>query len=130
MIDKLIVSCVQKYFDENHLWNPTQHGFPKCKFCNTKLLVVILDFQRFVDLAISSDCIYINFLKAFEKVSITILLQNVQLTNWVKKIVFIAGYLNGRTKLVVVGEAMSSSIDVLSGVPRVASGSNFILFIY
>ena len=58
------------------------------------------------------------------------ILKNVQLINWVKKtIAFIADYLNGRTQQVVIGEAMPSSIDVLSGVPRVAAWVQF-YFVY
>ena len=74
-MEKLIVSRVQKYFDENHLWNPAQHGFRKSRSCNTQLFEVILDCQRFADLAMPFDCIYIDFSKAFDKVSIPILLQ-------------------------------------------------------
>ena len=47
VMEKLVVSRVQKYFDENHLWNPAQHGFRKSRSCNTQLLEVILDFRRF-----------------------------------------------------------------------------------
>ncbi|XP_065562443.1 uncharacterized protein LOC136028527 [Artemia franciscana] len=40
VMEKLIVSRVQKYFDGNHLWNPAQHGFRK------KIGLVILSFLR------------------------------------------------------------------------------------
>ncbi|XP_065571513.1 uncharacterized protein LOC136034304 [Artemia franciscana] len=108
-MEKLIVSRVQKYFDGNHLWNPAQHGFRKNRSCNTQLLEVILDFQRFADLAISFDCIYIDFSKAFDKVSIPIRLKKCATYKLGKKtIAVIADYLNGRTQQVVVGEAISS----------------------
>ncbi|XP_065583537.1 uncharacterized protein LOC136042500 [Artemia franciscana] len=47
VMENLIVSRVQKYFDGNHLWNPAQHGFRKNKSCNTQLLEVTLDFSTF-----------------------------------------------------------------------------------
>ncbi|XP_065565460.1 uncharacterized protein LOC136030400 [Artemia franciscana] len=130
VMEKLIVSRVQKYFDGNHLWNPAQHGFRKNRSCNTQLLEVILDFQRFAYLAIPFDCIYIDFSKSFDKVSILTLLKKCVAYKLGKKtIAFIADYLNGRTQQVVVGEAMSSSIDVLSGAPRVAAWVQF-YFVY
>ena len=93
--------------------------FEKNRSCNTQLLEVILDFQRFADLAIPFDCIYIDFSKAFDKVSIPTLLKKCAAYKLGKKtIVFIADYLNGQTQQVVVGEAISSLIDVLSGVPQ------------
>ena len=115
VMEKLIVSRVQKYFGEYYLWNPTQHGFRKSRSCNTQLLEVILDFQRFADLAIPFDCIYIDFSKAFDKVSMPILFQKCSAYKLSKKTIpSIAHYPIGRTQEVVVGEAMSSSIDVLS----------------
>ena len=87
-------------------------------------------FQRFADLAIPFDCIYNDFLEVFDKVSIPILLQRYAAYKLgIKTLAFIADYLNGRTQQAVVREAMSSSIDVLSRVPRVAAWVQF-YFVY
>lgn len=119
VMEKLIVARIQTYFDENNLWNPAQHGFRKRRSCNTQLLEVIVDFQHYADLGIPFDCIYIDFAKAFDKVSMSQLVEKCRLYNiGVRTVDWIADYLRGRSQQVVVGEAASQSIDVLSGVPQ------------
>ena len=48
--------------------------FEERKSFNTKVLEEIVDFQGFADLGIPFDCVYIDFSKAFDKVSIPLLL--------------------------------------------------------
>jgi len=72
---KLIVERIQKFFDDNSLWSPAQHGLRKRRSCNSQLLEVIADFQGFADLGIPFDCVYTDISKAFDKVSIPLLLQ-------------------------------------------------------
>ena len=74
MIGKLIVEQIQKCFNDNSLWTPAPHGFQKEIPCNTQLLEVIADFQSFTDLGIPFDNVYIDLSKAFDRVSIPLIL--------------------------------------------------------
>ena len=75
IMEKLIVKRIQNCFKSNLLWHPFQHGFHKKRSCNTQLLEVITDFHRIADEGLRFDCIYLDFSKAFDKISILPLLQ-------------------------------------------------------
>ena len=90
VMEKLIVKRIQNYFESNLLWHPSQHGFHKKRSCNTQLLEVITDFHRMADEGLRFDCIYIDFSKAFDKISIPLLLQKYEvyhlggrMLNWI-----------------------------------------------
>ena len=70
VLEKIIVYWTQGYFERNKLWHPSQHGFRENKSSNTHLLEAIKDFQNMADFGLKFDCLYINFNKAFDKVSV------------------------------------------------------------
>jgi hypothetical protein len=72
-MEKIVMSRIQAHVEENNLWNSAQHGFRKRRSCNTQLLEVIHDFQL-INNGILFDCIYIDFSKAFDKISIPLLI--------------------------------------------------------
>ena len=93
--------------------------FQKRRSCHTQLLEVIVDFQGFADLGTPFDCVYIDFSEALDKVSIPLLLRKCAMYNLgPKTVLFIADYLQQRTEQVVVGEVVSSPIELISGVPQ------------
>ena len=73
-MEKLNSKRIQNYFESNLLWHPSQHGFHKKHSCNTQLLEVVTDFHRMADEGLMFDCIYIDFSKVFDKISILLLL--------------------------------------------------------
>ena len=74
-MEELIVKRIQNYFESNLLWHGPQHGFCKKHSCNTQLLEVVTDFHRMADKSFMFGCIYIDFSKVFDKISILLLLQ-------------------------------------------------------
>ena len=119
IMEKLIVKRIQNYFESNLLWHPSQHGFCKKRSCNTQLLEVITDFHRMADEGLMFDCIYIDFSKAFNKISILLLLQKCEVYHLgARTLNWIGDYLTGRMQKVIVGDALSSAEMVLSGVPQ------------
>ena len=116
---KLIVKRIQNYLESNLLWHPSQHGFRKKRSCNTQLLEVITDFHRMADEGLRYDCIHIDFSKAFDKISIPLLLQKCEVYHLgARTLNWIGDYLTSRTQKVIVGDALSSAEIVLSGVPQ------------
>jgi hypothetical protein len=69
---------IQNYFEKDSLWNMAQHGFKKNRSWNTQLTQVIKDFQKMADSGLKFDCIYVDFCKAFDKDSMSLLVENVK----------------------------------------------------
>ena len=89
------------------------------KSCNTQLLEVIKDFQNMADFGLKFDCLYIDFSKAFDKVSISLLLEKCEKYKLGSRtLTWITDYLSGRSQQVIVGSALSSESPILSGVPQ------------
>ena len=58
------------YFLESHaLITHHQHGFRTDHSCTTQLLELMEDFTNFYEMEIPFDCIYLDFAKAFDRVS-------------------------------------------------------------
>ena len=109
--------CIK--FESNLLWHSSQHGFCKKCSCNTQLLEVITDFHRMADEGLRFYCIYIDFSKAFDKISIPLLLQKCEVYHLgARTLNWIGDYLTDRTQKLIVGDALSSAEIVLSGVPQ------------
>ena len=91
----------------------------KNRACNTQSLEVIKDFQNMADFGLKVDCSFIDFSKAFDKVSVSLLLEK-----WKKyelgsrALAWITDYLIGRPQHVIVCSALSSDSPILSGVPQ------------
>ena len=77
------------------------------------------DFTNFYEMEIPFDCIYLDFVKAFDRVSLQRLLTKLynigirgNLINWIKD------FLKGREKRVVVNNEFSDWASVVSGIPQ------------
>ena len=113
--------------------DPRQHGFLKNKSCNTNLLTFIEPIARYLHEKIGTDVIYFDFAKAFDTVSHDLILQKLKIQYKIDGTLLklFVNYLQGRKQQVMIDNAVSNSVDVLSGVPQ---GSNlgpliFVLFI-
>jgi len=65
------------------------------------------------------DCIYLDFSKELDKISILLLLQKCEVYHLgARTLNWIGHYLTGRMQQAIVGDALSSAEMVLSGVPQ------------
>jgi hypothetical protein len=65
------------------------------------------------------DYLYINFSKAFDKVSVNLLLEKCEEYELGSRtLAWITDYLTGRSQQVIVGSALSSKSPILTGVPQ------------
>lgn len=98
---------------------PEQHGFTGGRSTATNLIL----YHEFILSAFASfsqvDAVYLDFSKAFDKVSHTILISKLEsygildpLLSWIKS------YLSGRTSIVRFGGGVSDPFIVKSGVPQ------------
>ena len=113
--------------------DPRQHGFLKNKSCNTNLLTFTESIARSLHEKIGTDVIYFDFAKAFDTVSHDLILQKLKVQYKIDGTLlkFFVNYLQGRKQQVIIDNAVSNSIDVLSGVPQgsILGPLFFVLFI-
>ena len=69
LLERLIKDHLVDFRVENKLINPSQHGFLKARSCLTNMLCFLEDVTKWVDEGSPVDIIYLDFKKAFDKVS-------------------------------------------------------------
>ena len=134
-VSKVMERCVFNHvypFVENRL-HPLQHGFIKGRSCATQLLKVYHQIGSVLDKGGQVDIIFLDFSKAFDCISHSLLLHKLQamfgfdgrLLTWVKN------YLSDRYQRVVIENSSSDWLPVHSGVPQgsILGPLLFLLFI-
>lgn len=119
IMEHIIVSNIMNYADRNKILTSKQHGFRSKLSCETQLLSLIQELHENLNNGSQTDLIFLDFAKAFDKVSHNRLLYKLfkygiqgQTNNWIKC------FLHGRSQQVLVDNEMSDSVPVLSGVPQ------------
>jgi len=74
VLEQLILEAIIKQVEEKKVIRSSQHGFTKRKSCLTNLIAFYDDMTVCVDEERAVDVVYLDFSKAFDKVSHNILL--------------------------------------------------------
>ena len=119
IFESLLNDKLGAHLAENHLIRSTQHGFIKGRSCSTNLIVFLDKLTEIVDRGKAADVFYLEFSKAFDTVPKERLLLKLQAKGIDGKVLlWIRNWLSGRTQAVKVGESVSGSSQVKSGVPQ------------
>ena len=68
LLERLIKDHMMDFLVRHKLLNSSQHGFLKARSCLTNMLCFLEEITKWIDEVSPVDIIYLDFLKAFEKV--------------------------------------------------------------
>ena len=117
MMERLVKDAMMQHVESHGLLCDAQHGFRTGRSPQTNLVEFLNETTKWIDDGKAFDIIYLDFSKAFDKVSHAKLVEKLEMANIVGKVkVWIADWLKGRKQRVKVEESFSDWIDVLSSV--------------
>ncbi len=119
IMETIIKNHLVRHLEENNLIKDTQHGFLKGKSCATNLIIFMDKLTEIVDKGSKADVFYLDFSKAFDKVSHQKLLIKLESKGVGGEVLaWIKNWLTNRTQKVKVGTALSGEENVESGIPQ------------
>ena len=119
ILESFVRDAVVEHMTVHNLYAKCQHGFRKKRSCITQLLEVMEDFTKLLDDKDNVDVIYLDFRKAFDSVPHNRLITKLKaygITNSIER--WITNFLSDRTQRVKVGNSLSNSSRVISGIPQ------------
>jgi hypothetical protein len=118
-MERFVYDWVYAYVQSSAPLHPSQHGFQPAQSCTTQLLEYFNDLTGALDSSICVDVIYLDFSKAFDKISHSLLLLKLQRRGLPSQLVaWIASFLANRRQRVALGSDYSDWAPVTSGVPQ------------
>ena len=119
IFERIVRKNLAFYFEHNNLFNHNQHGFRSNRSCSTQLITHVNNILTNAINQQDTDCIYVDYSKAFDKIDHDILLSKLNyygLSN--KYLHWIKNFLNDRVQTVYLNNHFSYPTPVLSGVPQ------------
>ena len=129
VLEKIICATMIGFLTINHLISPQQHGFVRRRSCQTNMMLCLERWTQMLDDGKSVDVTYFDYSKAFDKVSHRLLI--VKLKSYGiegKLLAWIEAWLVDRRQRVVVGDAKSPWLGVVSGTTQ-GTVLGFLLFL-
>jgi len=119
LMERIISDKIKKHLQDHSLLNEAQHGFRQKRSTTTNLLAFWNSVTENLDKNHPVDVIYLDFSKAFDRVSHQLLSQKLgrfkmggKLTIWIRN------WLSDRKQRVVINGEESDFINVTSSVPQ------------
>lgn len=119
IFEHIIYSQVVTFLEANSFFSSSQHGFRKSYSCETQLISFTHDLFAAIDKKTVTDCIFLDFSKAFDVVSHQLLFLKLSKLNIDQQVLtWIKNFLFNRTQFVTANDFDSSLSSVNSGVPQ------------
>ena len=119
VFEKVMRNKLVDFFEENELFNNSQHGFRIGRSCLSQLLAHHDKILSLLERGLNVDTVYLDFSKAFDKVDHRIVLKKLSLLGIRGKILsWLKSFLSSRTQKVMVNGVLSEPSPVTSGVPQ------------
>ncbi|CAM4578822.1 unnamed protein product [Lepidochelys olivacea] len=118
-MEQVLKESILKHLEERKVIRNSQHGFTKGKLCLTNLIAFYDEITGSVDERKVVDVLFLDFRKAFDTVSHSILVSKLKkygLDEWTIR--WIESWLDCRAQRVAINGSMSSWQPVSSGVPQ------------
>ena len=119
LLEHIIYSAISSHANVHNIMCTNQHGFRKKRSCETQLLETVNDLTGALDAGYEADILFLDFSKAFYRVSHNCLLYkllhygiNGPVHNW------ITNFLSDRHQQVILDNCYSNPCKVSSGVPQ------------
>lgn len=119
LLEHIIAKHIVAYVTEHNLLSNVQHGFRAGYSTISQLVGTVHNFSSVINRRGQVDVIYLDFSKAFDKVShpkillkLRAMLKNDQIVNWIQD------FLSGRGQYVMFNQTASSIANIESGVPQ------------
>ena len=129
VLERIISAAILGFLTKNNLISPQQHGFVKGRSCQTNMMLCLERWTQMLDDGKSVDVAYFDYSKAFDKVSHRLLI--IKLKSYGiegKLLAWIEAWLADRRQRVVVGDAKSPWLGVVSGTTQ-GTVLGFLLFL-
>ena len=122
MLESIVRDKIMSYFTLNNLFSKEQYGFRSKRSCETQSLSVKEHWSRLIDDGTSTDVIYLDFQKAFDKVPHLRLLSKLKAYGiWSSVFNWIKSFLSNRKQKVAVRVSYSIWTEVISEYRKVVS---------
>lgn len=119
LMESIIKNHIINHLNINSIINPSQHGFMKKKSCITNLLEFYDRVVFDVELSKALDIIFLDFMKAFDKVAYRRLIAKMKMYGINEKVLnWIIDWLKDRKQRVIINGKYSDWEKVTSGVPQ------------
>lgn len=119
LLEHIISKHLLAYLEKYDILFKSQHGFRRGLSTTTQLIETVHDLSQRINCRGQTDVIFLDFAKAFDKVShpklllkISAVFKNPAITKW------FSSYLSSRKQYVKVGGSKSTMSPVVSGVPQ------------